>query len=90
MGKSQQLLKHQSTSGDFVVTLDFLTCLQPRWSNILLQSTGSLGLCVLLRFVCILCKDDHIYNCRVNCVYPSWPVTLWWKLKNDGQTNVNV
>lgn len=28
----------------------------------------------------IPCKDCHICSCTVNCVYPNWHVTFWWKL----------
>lgn len=76
---------------DLVVMLDFLILLQPSWSNTLLQSAGSLGVCKLLHFVCIPCKDGHIYNWGVNSLYPNWPVTFWCKvILRIGQTNTNA
>lgn len=77
--------------GDFVMILDFLIQLQPGWSNTLFQSAGSLALCKLLCFVCIPCKDGHIYNCRVNHVPQlACDILVESHIKNDGQTNLNA
>lgn len=94
MGEESTLTKtseHFWRLGDFVVTLDFLIQLQPSWGNTLLQSARSLGLCKLLHFVCIPCKDGHVYNCGVNCVpHLACDTSVETHIKNDGQTNINA